>query len=279
MYGIGFLVLSIHEASFGILQFSPLRARIVFVGFTFAILAALPVAAFHYGFSYFGPMQPIMENRDAAFETQRGLVLSAGFLVTATLIALPVRAFLFLPATIFFRPLSLLVSPVGLIAYVFAYYYFARHFTAHPSRIAALAWVASAIMGAAMLFLDRTLGALILWMWLVTIVSGHVQEHRLRYALDYRNWYWFIAIFALYVYLFGSMQARFGGGAPTPVTLYLDRDIAWLPENTATTVSLIDETDQGYYVLTSGKQKALFIPRADVKSVYFDSLDTGQKPK
>lgn len=74
MYGIGFLILSIHEARFGISQFSPLRARIIFVGFTFTVLAALPAAAHHYGFAYFGPLKAIIKNTDAAGETQRGLL-------------------------------------------------------------------------------------------------------------------------------------------------------------------------------------------------------------
>ena len=82
MYGIGFLILSIHEASFGILQFSPLRARIIFVGFTFAILTALPVAAHRYGFAYFKWMKPIMDNTDASVQTQRRLILSSGFVIT-----------------------------------------------------------------------------------------------------------------------------------------------------------------------------------------------------
>ncbi|HME09880.1 MAG TPA: hypothetical protein VKG25_22665 [Bryobacteraceae bacterium] len=283
MYGVGLLVLSIHEAKFGILQFSPLRTRILFVGFTFLTLAALPAAASYYEFSYFGPLRPIVENTDSATETQRGLVLSAGFFVTASLIAGFVYALLFVhqPSeggrlTLLWGPLSL----VALTAFIFLFYYFARTFPAHPSRVALLSWLAAAIMFAAFYALDHKFSALIAWMWVVSIVFGRIQGTRdkLRYFLDYRSSFELVLMFALYAYLFGSMEARYGGGAPTRITLYLSKPAPLLPSG-ATTGSLIDETDQGFYVLADGKDKALFIPRSGVDFVYFGSSDGAQKVK
>jgi hypothetical protein len=37
--------------------------------------------------------------------------------------------------------------------------------------------------------------------------------------------------------------------------------------------SLIDETDQGFYVILAPDKKALFLPRSAVASVYFGSLE------
>ena len=42
MYGLGFLILSVYEARYGIMQFNPLRTRTFLVGFVFIALAALP---------------------------------------------------------------------------------------------------------------------------------------------------------------------------------------------------------------------------------------------
>jgi hypothetical protein len=78
--------------------------------------------------------------------------------------------------------------------------------------------------------------------------------------------------------IFGSIQPRWGGGAPAPVVFLLNKPVAWLNSAEAH-ASLLDETDQGFYVLTPGRGKALFIPRADVVSIYFGPSDDIPKTK
>lgn len=95
MYGIGFVILAVYEAHYGIFQFSPLRARIFLVGFVFTALAALPAAAYHYGLSYYGPLMPVVENTDPPLERYRRVVLGSGFIYTAYLMAAIFSIFLF----------------------------------------------------------------------------------------------------------------------------------------------------------------------------------------
>src|SRR5260370_41803824 len=57
VYGLGFVILGFHDARYGVVQFSPFRARIVLVGFVFLALVSLTAAAQHYGLSYFGPLE------------------------------------------------------------------------------------------------------------------------------------------------------------------------------------------------------------------------------
>jgi len=105
------------------------------------------------------------------------------------------------------------------------------------------------------------------------------STNRLLSALDFRNWLFIILAIWFYVAaVFGSVQPKVGGGAPTPVVFYLNKPVAWLDSNTAS-VSLLDETDQGFYVLASGKSTALFIPRSDVASLYFGPAEDVMKPK
>jgi hypothetical protein len=105
------------------------------------------------------------------------------------------------------------------------------------------------------------------------------SANRLFSALDFRNWFFIILAIGFYIAaLFGSVQSKVGGGAPTPVVFYLNKPVAWL-DSTTVSVSLLDETDQGFYVLTSGKSRALFIPRSDVASLYFGPAEDVMKSK
>lgn len=78
--------------------------------------------------------------------------------------------------------------------------------------------------------------------------------------------------------MFGNIRSELGGGSPTPAVLYLERPVALL-DSTVADVALLDETDQGFYVLPPGKTKALFVRRSDVRSIYFGSAQDVQKPK
>jgi hypothetical protein len=97
------------------------------------------------------------------------------------------------------------------------------------------------------------------------------------YALDFRNWFFLVLSLSFYIVMFGTIQPKFGGGAPVPVVLYLNSPVAWLDAKVVS-ASLLDETDQGFYVLTSPKGKALFVPRSNVASLYFGSKDDLPKP-
>src|SRR5438309_495472 len=56
IYGLGFVILGFNDAKYGVVQFSPFRARIVLVGFVFAMLVALAAAAYHYRIAYIAPL-------------------------------------------------------------------------------------------------------------------------------------------------------------------------------------------------------------------------------
>jgi hypothetical protein len=95
VYGLGFVILGFHDARYGVVQFSPFRARIVLVGFVFLALVSLTAAAQHYGLSYFGPLEPVIKDRDPKRRVQRDIVLGAGFIFTAALISSTLGSFLF----------------------------------------------------------------------------------------------------------------------------------------------------------------------------------------
>jgi len=81
------------------------------------------------------------------------------------------------------------------------------------------------------------------------------------------------AIFGLYaIKAFPNIKHEYGGGAPNPIVLHLTRKLPPF-DSEVVQVSLIDETEQGYYVLR-GSDKAVFVARGLVEAVEF--LRSGQ---
>ncbi|HXX21941.1 MAG TPA: hypothetical protein VEO19_02185 [Terriglobia bacterium] len=282
IYGIGFVILCAYEAGYGILQFSPLRARIFAVGFAFTALVALPVAAHHYKLAYYGPLEPVLRNTDQAAKNDREVVLACGFIYTAFFMAGAFSLLLLsVPSAKSDRWWHGVLFVAGYCACLGIFAIIGKAFASHP-RIASVAAFLTCCGSAACIYLinERTF-ALTLWFFTCGVGAQHVRRatDRLRFALDFRNWLFAIVNVWIYVaMIFGTVPPKLGGGAPTPVVLYLNRPAAWL-DSTVASASLLDETDQGFYVLTPGKNKALYIPRSDVSSVYFGPAEEVTKSK
>lgn len=104
-------------------------------------------------------------------------------------------------------------------------------------------------------------------------------EDLLREALHWWNWLAVLVLVAFYASnIYGRILPKYGGGAPTPVVLYLNRPLPWDASGAATTL-LLDETDQGYFVTMPGGDGALFIPRSDVSAAYFGPSSHAPKMK
>lgn len=283
MYGVGFVILSAYEARYGVVQFSPLRGRILLVGFAFAALSAFPIAAHHYGLAYFGQLESVQENKEPALKSERAAILAFGFIFTAYLMAGMFNLFLFAPAT------SGGLKPsryywVRLTAYIVAFIlawlmfcfinrWVARNFTAHPKKSAILAGLASLTFGGTLFWAwPEEVTGLALWFWVAAMfgLAARSSQKRIVDALDFRVWAGIVLSISIYVTMvMGHMQQTFGGGAPVPAVMYLNKPVPLSNGATTAEVSLLDETDQGYYVLPPGKHKALFIPRGEVSSIYF----------
>jgi hypothetical protein len=282
IYGLGFVILGVYEARYGIFQFSPLRARIFLVGFTFIALIALPVAAHHYKLAYYGPLAPVFNNADPKLQNYRNVVLAGGFIFTAFFMA-GMFNLLLIPAasTKSYRWWHTAVFAAGFLALLEIYAVVGKRFSERPKSAAAAALLTTGAFMACLSFAGEHLLNLTCWFFLCGVAAQLVRcsTDRLRLALDFRNWFFVIVEVWFYaVAIFGIMPAKIGGGAPTSMVLYLNGPVAWL-DRTPASVSLLDETDQGFYVLTPGKSRALFIPRSDVGSVYFGPAEDAMKSK
>ena len=75
-----------------------------------------------------------------------------------------------------------------------------------------------------------------------------------------------LLVFSQYVY--PHMKASWGGGTPTNVTLYFSKD-SLLSPNKSVQAQLVEESDEGFYVVGPRESKAIFVPRGAVAMVYF----------
>lgn len=277
VYGIGFVILSFSDARYGVVQFSPFRARIILVGFVFVMLIALAAAAQHYGLAYFEPFEHVMADKEPSRTRAREIVLASGFIFTASLISGILGTFLFhgtnYPQT---PPWSLwksvlwslpLLLGIGFF-YAAARFYFNRTWLAILFSLFAVAMYIVTLVrwSGPSSYLTVTL---FLAGWQTTWVKR--EGNLVRYLLDFRNWYFFLAITWLYIgYVFVALPPRWGGGQPTPIELFLNSQPAWSQSN-PTDALLLDETEDGLYVLLSPAGKAFFVPRGNISSVFFGS--------
>lgn len=75
-----------------------------------------------------------------------------------------------------------------------------------------------------------------------------------------------LLIFSQYVY--PHLKASWGGGTPANVTIYFSKDSLISP-NKSVQAQLVEESDEGFYIVGPKESKAIFIPRSAVALMYF----------
>jgi hypothetical protein len=75
-----------------------------------------------------------------------------------------------------------------------------------------------------------------------------------------------LALFAQWVY--PHLKASWGGGTPANVTVYFTKD-SLLSPGKAVQAQLIEEGDEGFYIVGPKESKAIFVPRSSVALIYF----------
>jgi hypothetical protein len=122
-----------------------------------------------------------------------------------------------------------------------------------------------------------TIDGLMLWIFAVALAAvTDLADFPANFGW-HTDWYATVAValilltvFASHVY--PSIKASWGGGETLPVTLYLNGSAAVMPSQ-RWHVQLVEESDNGYYVVNKGEKKAVFIPRSAVALVYFSDAE------
>jgi len=170
--------------------------------------------------------------------------------------------------------LGLALLTLGFLSLSFA----AKTFPKKPLRAVFLSLIQFPIVFGVLTYLEGSstpvvyLTAMFVLVGLLVTVTKRLKS-ALKYYSDYRSWYLVLAIVWIYIsQIFANLPPRWGGGQPTPIVIFQNSPAPWSPSNPAD-VLLLDETDQGFYVLLSPGGKAFFIPRGNVSSIFFGSKE------
>ncbi|MGD1102547.1 MAG: hypothetical protein ABSA59_10815 [Terriglobia bacterium] len=278
IYASGFIILSVYESKFGVAQFNPLRTKIIAAGLLFFCLIFLPILALYAEFGAPSPEKTLSAEELRHQETW-GMALFCISLNSSIILALFCKLFLFTPDS---GPLP--PRPDWLFNFVILAVAFhvkssrvvISQFRKWPGRVGLLACLSTGVMAAGLYWLDSGIVVgMAVWFLGVAFSLGAVWSHgdKIRYVFNWRRW--LIPLILILIYPLGiypRIEARYGGGAPVPVTLCLEKPPLWIGSTTVS-ASILDETDLGFYLLLPGNEKALFIPRSIVVSIYFDSKE------
>ncbi len=279
IYGLGFVILGFHDATYGLAQFSPFRTRIVLVGLVFTALVIIAAASHHYGFQYLAALASVVSDTSAERRSHRDIVLTAGFIYSAGSIAMFLTFFLFqLPVENRHAQVwqSIAIGVAVLVGFgifvVVGKIFLERPLLAVFLSILAFLFILGGFLAPP---LSKPTGYLTAMFCCIALYVTIVKRARspLRFAFDYRSWYLAAAVLWIYItQIFGNLPPKWGGGKPTPILIFQHSPAPGSPSN-PTDALLLDETDQGFYVLLSPTGRAFFIPRSNVASVFFGSKD------
>jgi len=278
IYAAGFLIITLHDSQFGIVEFSPFRPRIFSAGALFALLLAVPVLAVSRAFHFFGLRNPAAVSIQVRPENVKYFRLSVGFDFYSVCFALCFPSLvLFPPGYIEIKPwgFTLLLAVIALFALVMVAQ--RERFDSHPFSSTTLSFLsATALVVVAFLFWSRAYFWLSIWYYFVGIAAvylhGVFESPERRKGLEWEKAILYCVTVALAFAsgIYGRINPSFGGGRPMPAVLHLVTE-APISSSRSVRVLLVDENDYGYYVLKPGDQSTAYFLRRDlVSSIEFE---------
>jgi hypothetical protein len=262
LYASGFLIVSLYHSKFGFVGTNPFRPRVLAAGAWFFFFAGIPasIAASYKSISW----KKIAGNSATlwlfCFSTS---ILVGNLLFDYTSLALPpTRPWLWL---------VLIVATLALIGVV-NYTKIPEWLGITSSLLLTLFYVAFPVRKFFNHEFDTS--CLALWFFVVAVVA--ISEFKIR-SRENLTWSggWskpmpvvFGALLVFSQYVCPHLKASWGGGTPANVTVYFTKD-SLLSPNKAVQAQLIEESDEGFYIVGSKEAKAIFVPRNSVALVYF----------
>jgi hypothetical protein len=267
VYACGFLIISLHHWKYGFIGTNPFRPRILAAGAWFFFFSAIPItiATRYRALSWMKLTQNLLTF----------YVVSATLSFTLSYLFFDLSAYP--PAS---APLKWLwVWAIGLLlaAGILMFISSSRRFppivSGVVSALLVLLLTQSAIRD---LFISHKFQqpALVLWFFgviVATIVELKVRSK--RNLVEAGEWskplVGILAILLMFArYYYPHLKASWGGGTPVSVTIYFTKDSAISP-NKAVSAQLIEESDEGFYLVGPKETRAIFVPRSAVALVYF----------
>ncbi|HUL35456.1 MAG TPA: hypothetical protein VL128_16335 [Candidatus Eisenbacteria bacterium] len=263
LYACGFLIVSIYHSRFGFVGTNPFRPRVLAAGAWFFFFVGIPVSVTVNGKSR--SWREIARNSTLLWIVSYSGSIPLGYLLFDSTASYPIHLRLWF-----------WIALTGLWALLLV----ATKYSKLPPWVADSASVVLTLFYVAdplrrvLLGHEFGISTVALWFFIVTLVV--IQEFKIRnrenLSID-GGWskplvtlFGILLAFSLYIY--PHLKASWGGGTPADVTIYFTKD-SLLSPNKATQAQLVEETDEGFYIVGQKESKAVFVPRSAVALIYF----------
>jgi hypothetical protein len=276
MYGCGFLVLSIHQFSYGLAGLNPLRPKVLAAGIWFLCFATIPFVLEIEGrtirSSSLGHERWLQKRSTGFFFSALscfwlGMILGYAF-------DFPSDVGQAGPST--FTILLVMAASAALVL--------ADQWNRFPHWLAMLA---SLGFGGLLMYCGvndllsyhhQSVASIALWFMVWSFLAhGEMQSRSWKFQIG--NWKQSVLLGITAVACFSGlyypqMKPSWGGGAPVPATIYFAKEALVAPGRSIS-AKIVDETDGGFYVIGGNDKKATFIPRSQVAMVYYSDDTSG----
>jgi hypothetical protein len=269
VYAVGFLITSLYCNDFGFTSVNPFRARVASAGAWFGILMLVPMfvgrLVLRRHIAQRVEAKPWQQWSILAFALYIASYSAAFLLSSAFQIREAFRASV-IPFAVAFGMVVVVIGPV--------YKWWRKRALAAVITFLTLAILLQINLVRALTpARGFTVDALVLWVFVVAL-AAITDLYDFPANLGWHtDWYAIVGVVLILVTVFAShiypsIKASWGGGETLPVTLYLSGNAPVMPGQ-RWHVQLVEESENGYYVLSKGEKKAVFIPRLAVALVYF----------
>jgi hypothetical protein len=265
LYGLGFLVLSIHHASFGVSEFSLIRPRIITTGALFVLLNVLPVILAHRIYS----LVSAKKGPDGNTVHWPENIVRLGEFSSACVALTAITGIFIQPSSqTLVRGLLILLCATVLVIFVSVYFVLRRK-PVPKTRV--VLWGVILILNVLLLVVTKNPALQIQASWFFGVgVFGLLISRRFRNPDIFGDirweteWGYLVTLMVLYsLILYPRLKPEFGGGGTRPAVLYFSNSLS-------RHCFILDENEQGFYVLFDPKSlHATFFPRAGVTAVFF----------
>ncbi len=292
VYVIGFTLVTIHQASFGVTEFGFGRVKILGAGLLFTVVfLGIPALVGIRSYRLLGMRSPRGTRVDLKDDSQKKYLYLikvadsyplAGFmsLVFGFFFASPL-AFWMTTSPTYQQPGRWLDFAIGIenasimVLTFFPIPYIAREIKNKPKRCTIFSWLLWLLWIIWSFRMSNWL-AFQLSLWIYIIMLGSVGAVTLlNKGFGFTKFDWEGSLLSAMVLLlswfgngiYGHLKPAFGGGQPIAAKFYLQAENPVWSKKVINT-SIIDETSDGYYVMRAADKKAaVFIPRSSVISV------------
>ncbi len=282
VYALGFLIIAIHHSSLSIPEFDPLKPKIFSAGIVFILLVGLPVLAALRTFNVF--RWRVIESR--GFQVAPGNEAAAKaigfffFWFGAFVFSITVGQ-IFVGGFSEWKPWGFTFDIAVFGGVIIFGVLLRKYFDRFPGAFAfAGLFLVVADAFVTFRFADKKLFWLTVWAYFVGL--GGMYCMRLLNDPDKRRkfeWETLLPYISLALVLYGTLlypniPPHYGGGRPTPSTLYFASKVPFTTADSAS-VKFLEETSSGYYILVPGDDRhAYFLRRDLVSAIHFGVPDT-----